>query len=202
MKIETVSNSIQTITRQRNLLAFSCLTLIVTLLLNTINNLTTNKSVVLIPSSVNSEMTISESTLSDSYIETVARDIITTYSNITPSNIEYSNEAILKFVSSNLYSSLKKDLEARKDDIIRKGISQNFFIREIVVDSETKKAIIAGDLKIFIGDKLTSTEEKIYSLAFNLKSLIIKLIEFREVTKHDLEAESQDENQKSEQSEL
>lgn len=183
MKVEDMAASLQILIKQRNSLILLTFILSISLLLSMIGGMRNKKSVVLLPSNLHNEMIVSEGYLSDSYLESFARDIISVYSNVTPANIEYSNEALLKMVYSSNYASLKKSLEERRDSIKRSGISQHFFIQEIEVDSKNSRTKVIGEQQSYVGDKLVSKERKTYMVGFKMQGMLIKLVEFREVTK-------------------
>lgn len=179
METSNLTTKLKNLLRQRNLFAFVGLILILANFLLIILLLSSKKSVILVPSTVQEKMTVSEDKMSASYVQSFARDIILTYSNITPQNIDYSNSVILKFVPSSDYSSLKSELEQRANGIKKTGASQHFYLNEMEM-IDNKSVIVGGELSIFIGGKLIEKKKKEYLLSFEMKNMIIKLIEFQE----------------------
>lgn len=185
METLTLQKKLSYLLKQRNLFAFSTLCLIATNFILAISLLNSKKSVVLLPSTITSEMGISEDKMSENYLKSFARDIILTSLNVTPVNIDRANKVILEFVPSDLYAIIKKELDERALEIKKKGISQHFFITEIEVQN-SDNVIIKGELSIYIGGNLIETSKKSYLVSLKISNMIVKLIELLELNESEI----------------
>lgn len=169
--------------KQRNI--FIGISIILFVLLIVIIGLLTTKSktVVLIPSNLETEMRISsDGNVSQSYVEQFARDIMYTALNITPHSIAYSHKSILEISHPKLHKDLSHQFALHEKDVIRKNISSYFSPHNFRFNDDSKLKVIAeGELVTFVGKDLVSKEIKHYKLSFELNGTKLSLIGFREL---------------------
>lgn len=169
--------------KQRNIISLICIILFI--LLCTLIFLLTNKSktIVLVPSHLQSEMRISSDGMaSKSYIEQFTRDIAYTMLNITPNSIKYSNKTILSITSPKLHKDLSHQFSLYQEDVINKNISTYFALQNIKFNDESNLLVsFEGELITFIGKNIVSKEIKEYFLKFKLNGTKLSLIGFQEI---------------------
>lgn len=185
MNLTTLSDNLNRIIKQRNMLLMVVILMIVSNLILSLKVVSGNKTVVLVPSILTNEVEISEGLLNDNYISAIARDIILSYLNITPQNIDILDNIVLGYVPSDVYADFKKELDERKISVKQKGISQNFQIKDVVI-MEDGSVLIKGDLMIFVGGKMIEQKKKSYKLSFALKNTLIRLNNFEEINSNNL----------------
>lgn len=169
--------------KQRNIIIGISLILFI-LLVVVIGLLTAkSKTVVLVPSNLETEMRISsDGDVSQSYVEQFARDVMYTALNITPHSIGYSNKAILEIAHPKLHKNLSHQFALHEKDVIRKNISSYFSLHNFKFNDESKlKVMVEGELVTFIGKDLVSKEIKHYKLSFELNGTKLSLIGFKEL---------------------
>jgi type IV conjugative transfer system protein TraE len=185
MELETLSNSLEKIIKQRNIFALLLCILMISNLILSICIFSNSKTVVLVPSTISSEMEVGTNVANDNYIMAIARDVILSYLNITPQNIDILDSIVLGYVPSNLYSAFKKDLDERKDSVKLKGISQTFHIKDMQIN-ERNQIFITGELSIFMSGKVIEEVKKAYILDFSMKGNMLRLIAFEETNPNEL----------------
>jgi type IV conjugative transfer system protein TraE len=171
--------------KQRNIL-FLCLCIsFVIIILLIILLFTKSKTIVLIPSNLQTEMRLSTGGMaSQGYVEQFTRDIMFTMLNITPSSIQYSNKAILELTSPKLHKDLQHQFSIYEKDVINKNISTYFSLHSIEYLSDNNLKVRAkGEILTFIGKDLVSKDIKKYILKFSLNGTKLYLEGFGEVIK-------------------
>jgi type IV conjugative transfer system protein TraE len=184
MDKDVLQTNLKYLIKQRNILALLTGCLILSNLFLSILSFRSEKSIILVPSVVSTEMEISKSLVNGEYIMAIARDIMFAYLNITPENVDILNNIVLSYTPSHIYASFKNELEERRDEIKLKGISQSFQISDII---RLENVItITGELSIFVGGKIVETKRKAYKLAFDFQNTRIRLNDFEEINPSDV----------------
>ena len=177
------TKKLQNTIKQRNII-LGVSSILFILLIVLIGLLTTkSKTVVLVPSNLQTEMRVSsDGKVSKSYIEQFARDVMYTALNITPHSIAYSNKAILEITHPNLHKDLSHQFSLHEKDVIRKNISTYFSLHNFKFNEESNlKVMVEGELVTFVGKDLVSKDIKHYKLAFKLNGTQLSLIGFKEL---------------------
>lgn len=177
------TKKLQSIIKQRNILFCLSLLLFALLIILIVTLTTKSKTVVLVPSNLQTEMRVSsDGTVSQSYIEQFARDVMYTALNVTPHSIAYSNKAILKITHPKLHKDLSHQFALNEKDVIRKNISSYFALHNFKFNDDNKlRVVVEGELITFIGKDLVSKEVKNYKLSFELHGTKLSLIGFKEL---------------------
>jgi type IV conjugative transfer system protein TraE len=85
-----------------------------------------DSKVIIVPSYIDRELSISKSSISDGYLELMARDFTQTFLNITPHNEGYVREYLLSLAHPSYYGALKLQLNELFEEIKSKQISMQF----------------------------------------------------------------------------
>ena len=178
---------LDSVIKQRNImflcLIVSCVIIILLIVLLFIKS----RTVVLLPSGIQTEMRIStDGTASQSYTEQFTRDIMYTMLNITPSSIKYANKSVLEITSPKLHKDLSHQFSIYEKDVIRKNISTYFSLHNIkFVTEDNLQVQTEGELLTYVGKDLVSKEVKKYNLRFKLNGTKLYLAGFGEVIKRE-----------------
>ncbi len=183
-----LSNNLQLLAsniKWRNLFMIIALISVPTNLILTIYLQSHQTTTIILPSLISGSYKITNKTLSNSYIEDMARDVVTTMLNRSPHNISYVNETILKMADPENYGRLKEELTRVGDDLVKRRLSTIFYPTIIEVDNEKLLAKISGNFCSYIGTIQTSCESKIYSIGFSYHGSKFHLLSFREIALKD-----------------
>lgn len=181
MEKENFVKSHNIVVKQRNFVAAVCLCLLAINLLLTILLITSEKEIVLVPNSIDQEISIKDGKMSNSYLEALTRDVTNLILNITPDNVEYSSKAILKITHPQFYGTLKTELNKRSKDVINRKISTYFAGQSIFVGDDKMSVIVLGKLSTFLGKEEVSVEEKNYAISFKYEGYRPLIMSFEEV---------------------
>ena len=169
--------------KQRNILFLCLIASFVVLILLIIILVTKSRTVILVPSNLQTEMRLStDGKASKTYIEQFARDIMHTMLNVTPSSIKYASKSILKISSPKLHKTLSHQFAVYEKDVINKNISTYFSLHTITFPTEDNLSVLTvGEMITFIGKDIVSKQNRKYKLRFELNGTKIFLIGFNEV---------------------
>ncbi|MCE2993409.1 MAG: TraE/TraK family type IV conjugative transfer system protein [Alphaproteobacteria bacterium] len=135
---------------------------------------------VLVPTHINKELTLSQSHVSEEYLEVIVRDIAMQLLNLTPDTYDYVETQILKLALPSNYAHLQEDLRVLGDDIRSRNISIGFQISQIVVDVKSLECEVTGYLDTRIGTSGVARERKQYKFEFDYSASKLALKEFYE----------------------
>ncbi len=178
------------ITKQRNILVVICGVMFVMSIVQQITIFRQEKSIVLVPSFLSGEVSLSNQKVSSAYLENITRDVIGVMLDITPSNANYSAEQILKLTHPQFYGELKQQLNQRTEDVVSRKITTNFYANTMVVNMENKQVFVSGKLNTFYGTKMVMEEEKTYLITYEYNNFKLLIVDFHE---EDLKKENVDE---------
>ncbi len=168
------------ITRQRNLSIIAGVVLLITSLIQTIIIFRGERSVVLVPSSLSGEVSLSNKRVSSAYLENITRDVMNTLLDVTPDNANYSAEQILKITHPQFYGELKQSLNKRTQEVVSKKITTSFYAKTMVVNSAKNQVFVSGKLATYLGTKMVLEEEKTYSISYEYNNFKLLIVDFHE----------------------
>ena len=140
-----------------------------------------SKLVIVVPSVVSREYTISGNSVSRAYLEDMSREVITAMLNLTPRNVNYMTGLVLKMVHPSAYGEVKKELLAIQEDVVKRKVSTVFYPVEIKVDEKQLLTQVEGDFNTFVGNSLTSSKRKIFQIAFDYTGAKLTIGGFNEI---------------------
>lgn len=139
-------------------------------------------NVVLVPTHINKEITLTTgSSYSSEYLELITRDYIGLILNLSPENYEYVQSTILKNTHPSSYGVIKHELDALAEDIKKRSVAVNFQTTDMVVDKKRLQVDIRGYLETKIGLKTVSREQRKYRIIYGYMGSKLTLKEFFEV---------------------
>ncbi len=168
------------ITKQRNISLMICGVSLVTSLILAITIIRGDKSIILVPSTLSSEASLSNKRVSSAYLENITRDVINTLLDVTPANANYSSEQILKITHPQFYGELKQQLSQRTEDVVSRKITTNFYAQSMVANVQNSQVFVSGKLLTFLGTKMVMEEEKTYSITYEYNNFKLLIVDFHE----------------------
>jgi conjugal transfer pilus assembly protein TraE len=167
--------------KHRKLLAMHGVLLMVVNLLLATSIYFNNTKTILVPLSLNKQVSVGIKDVSNEYIELIARDLTQSILNITPDNYLYIKESVLKLAHPRFYGELQQQLDDLVQDVKTRQIGIHFSPIEMNINKDELTAQVNGYLETKIGLKQISKEIKKYHLAFDYTGSQFTLKEFYEV---------------------
>lgn len=150
MDIATLKLNLCKIIAQRNIfLCFSILLAIAVILLSSL--LWMKKERVVILPTVGPSLWIEESSVSDTYLQSLGAYLSDLLLTRTPSDVDRKNHIILEHVHPAFYHEAKRQLSQERDLIV--AMNQTFLFRpaRTLIDAAKYAYIIEGELLVFVG---------------------------------------------------
>ena len=167
--------------KHRSLLLIAGIGLIVANMVLSISVFSNNSKTILVPLSLNRQVSVGIKDVSIEYIELIARDLTQSILNITPDNYVYIKESVLKLAHPSFYGELQQQLDDLVQDVKARQIGIHFSPIEMNINKDELTAEVNGYLETRIGLKQISKEIKKYHLAFDYAGSQFTLKEFYEV---------------------
>jgi len=171
---------LETIKKQRNVLAITAAISLISSLLLIIMLFSKDSKTILLPSVVSREYTLTQSALSNAYIEDVALDVSQLLLNVTPETAFESFKRFLKHVDPASYAEIKQELSTMHQNIKKKKVTTAFFPTQIK-SSKSKQVILTGLLKKIVSGTVISEDERKYLIKFKYKSGRLTITSFKEL---------------------
>jgi len=183
METQNRQNALSHVIRQRNIavLGFSISVLIILLLSMTV--FFKDRLVVITPSVISQEYQISINKVSRGYLEDMTRDVIAATFNLTPSNVNYMTEALLKMVHPKAYGKVKGVLLKIQGDVISRRVSTAFYPISMDIAENALKVRVEGDFLTFVGNKMSSNKRRTFEIAYIYSGTKLTIGGFHEVIK-------------------
>jgi conjugal transfer pilus assembly protein TraE len=183
MKLSAYQAELKKLLDQRNgYLMLSSGLLILTIVLSVlIIFLCGRERIVLITPTMNSDMWVSNKNASSDYLTRTTLYFAELALNVTPDNVDFQQEAILRHADPSYYKVLKPALLNNADKVKKDHISTSFFPVDIKVDVKHNEAIVIGDLKSYVGDTALPTKRISYRISYRLNAFTPLITAFEEV---------------------
>lgn len=160
--LEKLQSSGQTYKRLFQIMAVSNI-LIGIALLGTINK----EKIILVPQvAPEMRMWISQSQASPEYFSMLTRNALDLLLNVSASNIDAQQAALLNLVSPKARVDLKQTLISMTGEVKANNISQNFYIESIKVIINKNEVFVMGRLNQYIDKNNVSTTQQYYKITY------------------------------------
>lgn len=145
-----------------------------------------NSTVAIVPPEVKRPYEIGSNFGNKDYLGDMANYVLSTVLTVSPDSVDFNNKVILKMTDPDGYGKLKSDLEAAALRLRRDRVSTVWVARKEEISERDKRVKIAGRLKTYIADVLTSDREKEYIVEFSITSSgRLYVLKVQEVVKPD-----------------
>lgn len=128
---------------------------------------------------------VTNSQVSNEYLNTIGRNVMDLLLNVTPENIDAQHEELLKMVASKYRPMLQTKLTAVSDGIKTNNISENFYIDSIRIIQDSGVVYIKGTLNEYIDNTLSHSTSQIYRLNFRVQNYNTVLDNFELIPEND-----------------
>lgn len=182
MEYKNAKSLIERLARQIKLLSiwFSALIFCNALLGFLVWHQSNRRDIVLIPPYLTKKAEITQSGFSSAYLEAMALMLANDRLNITPQNVEGSNQNLLQFVDPEFYVNFKAQLSRESKSITEEKISSSFYVSEVKSNPKKLIVVINGQLKRWVGERAIGTDQKSYQITFVKRGSILLMKSFKE----------------------
>jgi type IV conjugative transfer system protein TraE len=180
MEKKVIIASIDRVSRQRNLFMGLTLCLTGSLLLISIRLFSFDQKIVLVPGLV-TEMSLSGSRVSSSYLEQMALIFLSQLLDISSGDIKHKRDLVLKYTShsSAAYSREINEYFAKaEDEYQRFDLATHFTVKNMKLEPDTLQVLASGILTSWYGKKGYESTEVTYKINFEYNGGYLRLKEF------------------------
>lgn len=171
------------IKRQRNMFLVISSALLLSNTLLSIKTLTAGSEVILVPG-IRSEMLISSSGVSKSYLEEMSMMFLSNLLDLSPGDIEHKKDLILSFTASSNKKSISHLIEYFDNcikDYKRFGLTTYFSVKNLEIDLNSLTVIAHGILTSYYGKAGHESENEDYRLEFEYHGGVLRLKSFERI---------------------
>jgi len=129
-----------------------------------------NSKVAILPPEVKRPYEIGSNFGNADYLADMANYVLQSVLTVSPDSVEHNNKVILKMTHPDGYGKLKSELEAAALRLRSDQVSSVWIPRKVEIFAREKRVEVAGRLKTYIADVLTSERDKQYTVEFNITS--------------------------------
>lgn len=134
----------------------------------------------LVPPSINQSFWVEDERVSDTYLVQMGIFMSNLYFNVTPDNVDFNHEQLLKYISSKTFGKMDSQLKIYSERIKNERASTNFSVTDVIPDEKNQRVAFIGVMDTFLGRTHTSKISKIYVFSFGQSGGKTLLIDVRE----------------------
>ncbi|MFT4718438.1 MAG: type IV conjugative transfer system protein TraE [Rickettsiales bacterium] len=181
MDKDNYKNNILNTTRQRNLLLFLVVILVVTNLLLTLKVVSKDVKTIILPSKISGKYQFVNGKIDERFLKDKASEVIKIILNVTPDNFNKTYANILSVIPAKDHDKVKNALKSIVD-AIENRLSIAFIPIEIVVNKDDLSANIKGEQHVlFGGTDRKSTEEYYLKFTYSWSDHDLYLTDFYKI---------------------
>lgn len=183
MQITQYKSRLQQLISQRNgyLVLAAALAIISLILALSVCRLIGRERIVIAPPVVNQEFWVDAKAVSPEYLSQMTLFFVQLRLNLTPSNVTYQRETLLRYIDPSHYGDLKNELVAEGDRLEKTHTSLVFYPVSVSVDTPHLTADVQGDLNATVGNEPMPTQRVAYQLRYRYVQGRLWLQSFREI---------------------
>lgn len=190
MKKESYEGDVQILVSQNRNLWLTIAALVVGLILVLMvawNGMGANRTIV-VPPKLDKSFWITDQTAAGEYIEQMAQWVSYLTLDVTPENVDYKSDILLKLADPDYNGALKQKLRINAQKIKRDNAATSFDVRVVKNAPDILASILTGYLKVTINGTVVKSEMRHYLAQFNLKGGQAHLVKFQQVKNDDFKS--------------
>lgn len=166
MNPNMVNEQNKTLYKQRNMLFIICSLLLVSNILSGMIGLMRNDKTIIVPALKETVSVMGEDRFSDSYIEQMTLFYVEMLLDLTPDNIDYKSQILLKHVDSGAYHSFVEHYKEEKQKYKKYKLATKFDITGLKISKEGKEVEITGILSSSFGKSGENQKPATYVIGY------------------------------------
>lgn len=170
---------LSSLVRQRNLLISLTAGMLASNIILSVCLLTKSEHVILMPPELKQQVWVERNQVSAAYLEEMAVFMTGLMLSISPTSAAYQHEIVLRYAGPESYGSLKAQLLADQQRLVKDNLSTVFRPHHVSADTSRHRVILSGDLMNYVGDKRVSQVRESYELVFTLQRGQLQLKSFK-----------------------
>jgi conjugal transfer pilus assembly protein TraE len=143
---------------------------------------------VVTPPKIEKSFWITDNTASGEYIDQMAQWVSYLTLDVTPDNVQYKSDLLLKLAHPDYHGALQQKLRVNTEKIRRDNAATSFDIRTVRAAPDALAAVLTGQLKVLINGTPVKNEIRHYLARFDLDGGKAQLIQFKQVKNDDVKA--------------
>jgi conjugal transfer pilus assembly protein TraE len=143
---------------------------------------------VITPPKIEKSFWITDNTASGEYIDQMAQWVSYLTLDVTPDNVQYKSDLLLKLAHPDYHGALQQKLRVNAEKIRRDNAATSFDIRTVRAAPDALAAVLTGQLKVLINGTPVKNEIRHYLARFDLDGGKAQLIQFKQVKNDDVKA--------------
>jgi conjugal transfer pilus assembly protein TraE len=190
MKRDAYEADVQMLSRQNRFLWITVgglVTALVLVLLVAWSGMGSNRTVVT-PPKIEKSFWITDHTASGEYIDQMAQWVAYLTLDITPDNVAYKSDLLLKLAEPGYHGALQQKLRVNAEKVRRDNATTSFDVRTVRAAPDALAAILTGQLKVLINGTPVKNEIRHYLARFSIDGGQAQLIKFKQVKTDDVTA--------------
>ena len=144
--------------------------------------------IVVTPPKIEKSFWITDNTASGEYIDQMAQWVSYLTLDVTPDNVQYKSDLLLKLAHPDYHGALQQKLRVNAEKIRRDNAATSFDIRTVRAAPDALAAVLTGQLKVLINGTPVKNEIRHYLARFDLDGGKAQLIQFKQVKNDDVKA--------------
>lgn len=120
----------------------------------------------LVPYQLDEPMRLSKNNPSNDQLYSLAWFVASNMINVTPSNVDFNQKMILRYVSPEDNGNMEKIMAENKELITKNSLSQLFEVRDYLVNPQNLTVVFHGTLRSWVSNQELPKKETAYKVVF------------------------------------
>lgn len=178
MDMSIFNNKSLTIHKQRNFFILLCLSSILINILLSIKITISENKIIVVPG-ISQQMTIGDSSVSESYITEMASMLLSLLLDLSESDIGFKKEHVFKYVTEGSYLEISKYFEEQEAKVRKFKIATYFTPKKFVVNTKQLSVVADGILHTRFGNDGKEDKNVRCELSLKYSGGVLRLSRFK-----------------------